>query len=58
MLWKMHVWEIYALENVVFYIATYGLYKPYISRIHNAESSNAAEINCTVERECLGMRRY
>ena len=29
------VWEIYALENVVFYIVVYGLYKPYISCIHN-----------------------
>ena len=24
----LHVWEIYALENVVLYIAVYGLYKP------------------------------
>ena len=27
----LHVWEIYALENAVFYIAVYGPYKPYIS---------------------------
>ena len=25
----LSVWEIYALENVVFCIAVYGVYKPY-----------------------------
>ena len=41
----LHVWEIYPLENVVFYIAVYGLYKPYISHAHvrNTECSNAPE---------------
>ena len=24
----LHLWEIYALENVVFYIVVYELYKP------------------------------
>ena len=24
----LRVWEIYALENVLFYIAVYGFYKP------------------------------
>ena len=40
--------EIYALENAVFNIAVYGVYKPYISSIRNTECSNAHEINCTV----------
>ena len=37
----LRILEIYALEHVVFYIAVYGLYKPYISYIHNTECSNA-----------------
>ena len=44
------VLEIYALENVVLYIAVYGLYKPYISSIRNTECSNTAEINCMYVR--------
>ena len=43
----LHVKEIYALENAVFWIAVYGAYKQYISSIHNAECSNVTEINCT-----------
>ena len=42
----LRVWEIYALENAVFCIAVYGLYKPYISSIRNMQCSNATEINC------------
>ena len=40
--------EIYALENVVFCIAVYGVYKPYISVYANTECSNATEVNCSV----------
>ena len=43
----LHVQEIYALENAVFCIAVYGLYKPYISHTRNKQCSNATEINCT-----------
>ena len=39
---ELHVWEIYALENVVFYIAVYEPYKPYISHY----VCRAPEINC------------
>ena len=40
--------EIYTLENVVFCIAVYGVYKPYISVYANTECSNATEVNCSV----------
>ena len=47
----LHVREIYALENVVFYIAVYGPYKPII--IHNTECSNAPEVNCIACALCI-----
>ena len=37
----LHVWEIYALENAVFYIVVYGSCKPYISCISITGCSNA-----------------
>ena len=40
----LHVQEIYALENAVFYSVVYGAYKPYISCAPNTECSNVAEI--------------
>ena len=48
------VQEIYALENVVFCIAVYGLYKLYISPYtQHAICSNAAEINCNTVADTL-----
>ena len=50
----LHVPEICALENVVFYIVVYGAYKPYISSICNTECSNAPEIRgCRSEVKLL-----
>ena len=53
-----YMWEIYALENVVLYIAVYGPYKPYISIYTTWNVPNALEINCIVPHVLLIRYNY